>query len=145
MIDFYYSDKFYHSDRFDHDTVLQVESDLNARAKSWGRIVGLCESWNNGTRVNQALTSTSGRPPPIYGLPKDHKEIQDGHEHPLRPVCGANNGPGARVSNLIAQIIAPCNDAASSDLLDSTEDLQAYIQEFNDLPGKERDGMVAFA
>ena len=128
-----------------HDEVLRVETEMNARAKSWGRIVGLCEAWKSDDRVKQALTSTSGRPPPIYGLPKDHKSVSEGQEHPLRPVCGANNGPGARLSDLLAQIISPCNNMAGSDWVDSTEDLQAQIQSFNALPRNERSSMVAFS
>ena len=128
-----------------HEDVLRIERELNARARSWGRIVGLCEAWNHGPRVKEALTSTSGCPPPIYGLPKDHKVVEDGQDHPLRPVCGANNGPGARISYLLAQIITPCNDAAGCDLVSSTEDLQASIQEFNKLPECERENVVAFS
>ena len=78
--------------------------------------------------MKEAPTSTSGRPQPIYGLPKDHKTVEEGQEHPLRPVCGANNGPGARFSNLLAEIIAPCNAGADSDLVESTEDLQAHLR-----------------
>ena len=81
------------------------------------------------------MSSTCGLPPPIYGLPKDHKNVEDGQEYPLRPVCGASSGPGTRISNILAQIIAPCTDAVrDSGLLESTEDLQSSLQEFNSLP-----------
>ena len=77
---------------------------MNARAKCWARILCIGEKWNHSARVKGAVTSTSGLPPPIYGLPKDHKVIDDGQEHPLRPVCGANTGPGSRISNILALI-----------------------------------------
>ena len=91
--------------------VVEIEDDLNARAKSWSMILGMGSRWNQENRVKQALTSTSSNPPPIYGLPKDHKSVTPGQEHPLRPVCGANSGPGMTMSRILALMIPPCNDA----------------------------------
>ena len=71
--------------------VVSTEKELNARAKTWGRILGVGAAWGQDDRVKQALTSTSSYPPPIYGLPKDHKSVKEGEEHPFRPVCGANS------------------------------------------------------
>ena len=53
-------------DEIDENFVLKVEEDLNARAKSWARILCLGERWGHSTRVKEAVTSTSGLPPPIY-------------------------------------------------------------------------------
>ena len=79
-------------------------------------------------------------------MPRDHKIVTDGQEHPLRPVCGANSGPGYRISNILAQVISPCNDAASGpDILESTEDLQSCFQVFNSLPAEERKGLIVFS
>ena len=111
-----------------------IEKEMNARAKSWARIVGLGEKWGHSDRVKQAMTSTSGCPPPLCGLPKDHKRVTNGEEHPLRPVCGASVGPGSRISNLLSLIITPCcEEFANTDLVDSTEDLQARLMALNSL------------
>ena len=83
--------------------------------------------------MKEALTSASGVPPVLYGLPKDHKQVQEDQEHPLRPVCGANCGPGAKISNLLASFITPFNEEAEDESqVESTEDLQAAMEEFND-------------
>ena len=71
--------------------VEEIEREMNSRTKSWGRIVGLGEKWGQTDRVKQAMTSTSGCPPHLNDLPKDHKTV-NGEEPPLRPVCGANKG-----------------------------------------------------
>jgi len=46
---------------------------------------------------------------------------------------------------LLAEIIAPCNAEADSDLVESTEDLQAHLQAFNSLSEEERQGLVALS
>ena len=81
-----------------------------ARSISWARIFGIGEMWGHEIRVREEVRLASGLPPPIYGLPKDHKTVSVGQEHPLRPVCGANSGPGSRISNILAQIMeVSCN------------------------------------
>ena len=110
------------------------------------KILELGSSWNHGDRMCQAVTSTSGRPPPIYGLHKDHKKVKEGEEPPLRPVCSASSGPGSRISNILTMIIKPCNDQISDEYwLHSTEDLQAKIQELNELPAEQRSSLVTFS
>ena len=75
----------------------------------------------------------------------DHKSVEEEEEHPLRPVCGANKGPGARISNILSNIISPCNEAvASESQVESTEDLQASIEELNNMREEDREGMVIF-
>ena len=49
-----------------------------------------------------------------------------------RPICGANCGPGARISDLLIQIITLlCEEFANNNLIESTEDLQARIMNLN--------------
>ena len=134
------------ADIIEEQGVIDIERILNARAKSLARVLSIGSAWNHQDRVKQALTSTSSKPPPIYGMPKDHKIVTDGQEHPLRPVCGANSGPGYRISNILAQVISPCNNAASGpDIVESTEDLQSCFQVFNSLPAEERKGLIVFS
>ena len=130
----------------DKETVVRIEDEMNARAVCWGRILNIGAKWHHEDRVKQALSSTSTDPPVIYGLPKDHKDVEGTEEHPLRPVCGANRGPGARLSNILSNLINPCNEAVAGDSqVESTEDLQACIAGFNLLPQEDRTDVVIFS
>ena len=127
-------------------TVEKIETEMNARAKCWARILNIGAAWGHQKRVKQAVTSSSGEAPVLCGLSKDHKAIGDGEEHPLRPVCGADHGPGSKISYLLANMITPCNEEFSSEnQLESTEDLQAKIQQFNDLPSSDRQDIVVYS
>ena len=86
-----------------------IEREMNSRSRTWARILEIGLAWGHQDRVKQAVVTVSGQPPPIYGLSKDHKVVQDG-EHPLRPVCGASKGPSSRISNILTLIIRPCNE-----------------------------------
>ena len=52
----------------DSSFVVSTEKELNARAVSWGRILGVGAEWGHEDRVKQSFISTSSYPPPIYGL-----------------------------------------------------------------------------
>jgi len=84
-------------------------------------------------RIKQAFTSVNGKPGPIYFLIKDHKKLKEGETiPPTRPVCSAKGGPGARLSNLISQIINHAADAAQSITeCRSTEEAMSTILETN--------------
>ena len=114
--------------------VVEVQGELNARARVWVRVLGVAESTRNGKdRVRVNVTSTSGVPPHIYGLPKDHKKIDEGQEHPVCPVCSGDLGPNAKHSNLLAKVINPVNEEFGVDSqVESTEDLLAHIQPFDE-------------
>ena len=116
----------------DRDLVNEIEAEFNPRAKTWIRILGYSEATKNGEdRARSNVSSTSGIPPCIYGLPKDHKKIQQGEEHPLRPVCSGDKGPDSKHSNILSQVIVPVNEEFSESQLESTEDLIAHLQQFN--------------
>ena len=53
----------------DKQTIVKTEEEMNARSICWGRILNIGARWNHEDRVKQALSSTSGAPPVIYGLP----------------------------------------------------------------------------
>ena len=94
----------------------------------------------------QAVSTESGMPPVLYGLPKDHKQVSPGQEPPLRPVCGANCGPASRLGNVLASLITPCNDSLSYESwVESTEDLQSKIEEFNGLDVSMRENCEVFS
>ena len=78
------------------------------------------------------MSSTSNLPPCIYGRPKDHKAVKQDEEHKLRPVCSGDQGPDAKHSNIMSQIIVPVNEEFSIESqLESTEELIAFLVQFN--------------
>ena len=131
----------------DFEFVEDTEGDLNARAVSWARIIGLGTRWHQEDRVKQAMISTSSSAPFLYGVPKDHKVSDDPNEEPpLRPVCGANCGPGMRLSNLLSEVINPMvEEFCDAHWCDSTEDLEARLIEINELPERDREDLVVFS
>ena len=134
------------SEVVDMATVEKIEREMNARSKCWVRILNVGAAWGHEDRVKKSVTSSSGEAPVLYGLSKDHKVVREGEEHPLRPVYGADQGPGSKISYLLANIISPCNEElAFENQLESTEDLQAKIQEFNYLPASERQDIVVYS
>ena len=84
-------------------------------------------------RIKQAFTSVNGRPGPLSFLVKDHKGIREGEViPPLRPLCNAKGGIGARMSNLSSTILNRAADAIDEDTeCQSTEDARRKILECN--------------
>ena len=79
--------------------------------------------WDHEDRIKQAVSTTSGMPPVLYGLPKDHKKVDVNGEPPMRPVFAANCGPASRLANILASLITPCNEEiAIESWVESTED-----------------------
>ena len=69
--------------------------------------------------------------------------MEEGQEHPLRPVCSANTGPGSRISSLLTNVITPCiEEFCGKDMAESTEDLQSKIEGLNSLSDEDREGLV---
>ena len=87
------------------DRVEVIEKEMNVRSLVWKRLMRLGCKWGNDDRIGEALTSTSTKPPVIYGLIKDHKQVPQGEDPPVRPVCGANVGPSAKHSTQMADVI----------------------------------------
>ena len=75
------------SSEVDFAEVDRIQNINNAKSKCWMRIVNAGASWGHEKRIMQAVSTESGMPPVLYGLPKDHKEVPPGQEPPLRPVC----------------------------------------------------------
>ena len=111
---------------------------MNIRAKVWSRIMSTGASWGHEDRAKSAVTTSTAEPPVIYGLRKDHKEVKEDEEHPLRPVCGATCGPNCKHSEQIAKIIEPFNNEVEDETwVSSTEELLAHMQEFNEKEYRE--------
>ena len=83
------------------------------------------EKWGHTDRMKQAVTTESKMPPTLNGLPKDHKQVEEGEEPPMQPIRGANCEPGSKISNILAKVISPLNEAiAGESLVKNIEDLQ---------------------
>ena len=124
------------------ETVENTEKEMNVKSRVWARMFCMGTQWNQWDRVKEAVSTTSCLAPPLYGLPKDHKVVGGGLEHPLRPVCGANTGPGSRISDILSRVIEPfCDEFAGVSMLESTEDLQARIVAVNELDDEDRSNL----
>ena len=97
----------------DFDVVDRIDNENNSKAKCWMRILTAGSMWGHEDRIKQSVSTASGIPPVLYGLPKDHKNVNEG-EPPMRPVFAANSGPASRLANLLAMLIIPCNEEVSA-------------------------------
>ena len=84
-------------------------------------------------QVNKALKSTDNSPPSVYFMFKGHKRTEDGEPCPrTMQVCSGKEGPLARVSNLVSQILTPVADMLSDQLeteCSSTEEMIRGIKD----------------
>jgi hypothetical protein len=125
----------YHLDRLVcMEEVDKLEKQYSAHAGVWGRILGIGETWRQQARVKEALSSKNLRPPPLYGLYKDHKVGWDPTTGPpTRPVCGAVGGMSQCLSSIMSEILSYINSEADKQVqCKSTEDLLAAIDTFNE-------------
>ena len=88
-------------EQVDFDEVDRIQEVNNSKAKCWMRIVGAGSMWGHEDRIKQAVSTTSGMPPVLNGLHKDHKKVDDNGEPPMRPVFAANCGPVSRLANIL--------------------------------------------
>ena len=117
-----------------------MERVMNATTLQWGRILNLGERWNvNGRhrdRVQSALRTRSCMVPPLYGLPKDHKQTPAGEEElgpPLRPVVGATESVNGALSELMSELLTTVADRSDTDGFNclSTEEMMAAYTSLN--------------
>ena len=123
------------------DTIATLEEQhsmerlLNATTLQWGRLLLLGDKWNTSgrhwARIKNALRTKNCPAPPLYGLPKDHKQVPAGEEHlgpPLRPVVGATESPNGALSELLTEILTTVGDRADLqrfNLLSTEEAMEA--------------------
>ena len=124
----------------------KIERELNATTLQLARILNLGEKWNASNRhwcrVKSALRTRSCLIPPLYGLPKDHKDVPPDQEHlgpPLRPVCGATESANGALSELLTEILTKVGDESDKESFNclSNEELMAALSEVNKKDMKE--------
>lgn len=112
--------------------VKKIESESNALAKIWVEMVGLGAGTGKSERINGNVSNKMTTAAPLYGLRKDHKVVEEGREHPMRPVCGAVAGPNSVISDLVADFISNVNEAVrDTRQCASTEEMLNAIEQFN--------------
>ena len=107
-----------------------TEKLLNGHAVQFARSVGLCAQRASDQRLKSALINNEIKPPPLYCLIKDHKNIQEGQPIPSRPVCGATESQTGPLGNILTDILNSTADIISSTQhteCDSTEDMIASM------------------
>ena len=121
----------------DQKSVDGIERELSGHGIMWARMLQIGENWNQKERVKSAMTCVGGSIPPLYGLIKDHKQVQVGHEElgpPTRPVCGATKSPNGALSSILSEILdrlSDCEDKNISSECRSTEEMVAEITRVN--------------
>ena len=83
----------------------RMEEVLNAHSISWTRILAI-GSTDQSERIRHSMTSHFSPTPPVYGLRKDHKVLQEDKmvEGPsVRPVCGVNAAANQKLSYLLSK------------------------------------------
>ena len=54
--------------------------------------------------MRENYTAEDTNAPFLYGVRKDHKEVREGEEPPMRPVCGAIGGGGAKFAEEVKDL-----------------------------------------
>ena len=121
-----------------------MERTLTGHAIQWGRILKMGRRGDNNnnndkhwTRIKSALTTNTAFTPPLYGLPKDHKKLQEGRGdqgHPVRLVCGATESMNGPLSDVLSEILTTLGDEMDETidtLCLSTEEMCHALEAFN--------------
>ena len=112
----------------------EVEDEANKVSMQMVKVLRLGLSNGQERRMRSAFRSTNNPPPPTYFYFKDHKTICDNNLcPPTRPICGANEGPLMRLSNLVSDVLEEvvAHDSMTDILCDSTEDMLSRIEQTN--------------
>ena len=115
--------------------VKPIETLLNRHSSRLAESFSMGETHNEVGRIHQALKSTDNSPPPAYVMFKDHKATVEGEPCPsTRQVCGAKEGPQARLSHLLSLILTPVADKLSDEVgteCSNTEEMVRGLQDTN--------------
>ena len=84
--------------------------------------------------MKSAFTNKWGHVPVLYGLVKDHKVRDTGQPMKTRPVCGADEGSNAQISEVLSVIVSAITESLDEELqvtCRSTEELICEIEKGN--------------
>ena len=105
---------------------------LEGHTFQMAKILGLCKTSNDTKRLTSTLLNTNIRPPSLYLVMKDHKNVPEGQSIPGRPICGATCSHNSQLSHILSIIVnsmADHYDVGTES--DSTEDMIGNINKFN--------------
>jgi len=118
---------------------LKAQREANAHATFWNTILNISkdtskckeQSARNHQRAKANLLVEGNELPPIYGLRKDHKKIEDEiRGPPLRPVCSATNAYNSKIAQLINSFLVHIWKNEEENCA-STEELLAEFDRLN--------------
>ena len=112
----------------------RIEEVLNAHSVSWTRILAIGSTVYQSERVRNGMTSHYSPTPPIYGLRKDHKVLQEDRiveGPPVRPVCGVNAAANSKLSYLLSTILSELWKEDKESVCLSTEEMLAGFARLN--------------
>ena len=69
------------------------------------KILGLCKTGKDTKRLTGALLNANIRPPSLYLVMKDHKDVPEGQSIPGRPICGATCSHNGQLSHVLSIIV----------------------------------------
>ena len=118
---------------------IKAQKEANAHSTFWAKILGISKDTGKGTvqkqrnhqRAKNNLMVESSELPPVYGLRKDHKHVEDNVKGPpLRPVCSASAAYNSKLAHLITTYLAKIWKNEEENCA-STEELLAEFDEIN--------------
>ena len=112
----------------------RVEVEANRISMHMISVLKLGQANNHEKRIRSAFKSSNNPPPATYFYFKDHKNIEEGKQcPPTRPICGADEGPLMRLSNLVSDVLEVVvqNDEMTDILCESTEDMLSRVEQAN--------------
>ena len=124
----------------DYLELKKVEKESNLLMEQLSKVFKLGSQHNQTLRMKQAFRSVDNPPPATYFLIKDHKTTLAGAKcPPTRPVCGATDGPLARLQNLVSKPLQLyANEYNNGTKCDSSENLIRAILDTNKKIEKEK-------
>ena len=119
----------------------EAQKEINAHSIFWCRILSLSKETGKNEEANERnhlrsknnLLVDSCELPPVYGLRKDHKAVENDYKGPpLRPVCDATSGYLNKLAHLMSKILIQFWKNEEENCT-STEELLADFDELNEV------------
>ena len=131
---------------------LKAQKEANAHSIFWCEILGISKNTGkkdeqkerNHQRAKNNLLVEGNELPPIYGLRKDHKKVNNEEKGPpLRPVCSATNAYNSKIAHLINSFLVNIWKEEEENCA-STEELLAEFDKMN-IEGIDKDCFIGSA
>ena len=118
---------------------LKAQKEANAHSTFWCEILGISNNTGkseeqmerNHQRAKNNLLVEGNELPPVYGLRKDHKPVNNEEKGPpLRPVCSATNAYNSKIAHLVNSFLVNIWKEEEENCA-STEELLAEFDKMN--------------